>query len=113
MIENISYHQKNEPWKLRNQIRLVCRRFWNYYMMEKAEKQPKTHIFLENKVFLGQMVAFNNLFYHKTIRYCISDENTQVRVILQRIIWPKRRKNSQKHIFRRKCVFRAQILAIR
>jgi len=29
--------------------------------MKKSIKQPKTHIFLENEGFLGQMVAFKNI----------------------------------------------------
>ena len=74
-------------------------------MVKKAEKQPKTHIFLENEGLLGLMVPFNNLFYHNSIKYSISDENNLVKVILQRIIWSKRPKNSQNLFFRKKCVF--------
>ena len=84
---------------------------WIYDKKVTKKKEAKTHIFLENEGFLGQMVSFNNLFYHKTIKYCISDENTQVKVIYNESCGQKAKKTAKNAFFRRKCVFWAKILA--
>ena len=76
MVEYGSHHQTMNPGHLKITFGLNTSKFGIIYMIKEAEKQPKTHFFLKNEGYLGQMVAFNNLFYNNSIRYCISDENT-------------------------------------
>ena len=61
MVENGSYHQTMNPGHLEITFDLNADSFAIIHIMKNAEKQTKTHIFLENEGFVGQMVEFNNL----------------------------------------------------
>ena len=113
MVLNGSYHQTMNPGHLEITFGLNTSKFGIIYMMKEAEIQPKTHFFLKNEGYLGQMVAFNNSFYHYSIRYCISDEIPKLKLFYNESYGQKGQKTAKNTFFRRKCVIRVQIWAIR